>query len=128
MMKLRVELFVESIENSIEFYRDVLEFTVPEEADKDYVPVKKGDVILGLGEMKNLPESHPLKVNTHNQKKGLGIEIVLEIEDINAFYKKIVSKGYPIETELSKKPWGLADFRLLDPDDYYLRVTSIASD
>ncbi|OES45124.1 VOC family protein [Domibacillus iocasae] len=127
-MKLRLELFVESIENSIEFYRDILEFNVLKEAEKDYVPVRKGDVILGLGEMKNLPEHHPLKVNNPNQKNGLGIEIVLEVEDINTFYNKIVSKGYSIETELSKKPWGLEDFRLLDPDGYYFRITSIAND
>ncbi|MCP3765043.1 VOC family protein [Domibacillus sp. A3M-37] len=127
-MKLRLELFVENIEKSIEFYRDVLEFNVSKEADKDYVPVEHGDVILGLGGMKNLPEQHPLKVNNHNQKNGLGIEIVLEVEDINAFYSKIVSKGYPIETGLSKKPWGLEDFRLMDPDGYYLRITSIADE
>lgn len=126
-MKLRVELFVESMENSIEFYRDVLEFNVPEKADKEYVPVKKGDVLLGLGGMKSLPDHHPLKVKNDNQKNGLGIEIVLEVEEIHAFYKKIVSKGYPIETELAKKPWGLEDFRLLDPDGYYFRITSTAN-
>lgn len=126
IMNLRLELFVKSIENSIEFYREILEFDVPKESDCDYVPIEKGNVRLGLGSMENLPEYHPLRVSNDNHKNGLGIEIVLEVEEINAFYKKVVSKGYPIETGLSERPWGLTDFRLMDPDGYYFRMTSMA--
>ncbi|MFJ8071995.1 VOC family protein [Peribacillus sp. NPDC096447] len=126
-MNLRLELFVESIEKSVGFYRDILEFNAPKEIIHTYVPVKKGSVTLGLGEMKSLPENHPLKVSNNSQQTGLGVEIVLEVEDINDIYNKVVEKGYSIQTKLTKRSWGLEDFRLIDPDGYYLRVTSMAT-
>jgi uncharacterized glyoxalase superfamily protein PhnB len=107
----------------VEFYRDILEFNAPKEIIHTYVPVEKGSVTLGLGEMKNLPENHPLKASDSRQR-GLGVEIVLDVEDINDIYNKVVAKGYHIQTKLSKRSWGLEDFRLLDPDGYYLRITS----
>jgi lactoylglutathione lyase len=124
-MKLRLELFVHSMDKSVEFYKNILGFEVLRDTHKNYVPVRKGDVVLGLGEMKNLPEKHPLKVADNSQKKGLGIEIVLEVEDISAFYNKVSSKEYPIESELTKRPWGLEDFRIMDPNGYYFRITSL---
>ncbi|RKL64699.1 glyoxalase/bleomycin resistance/extradiol dioxygenase family protein [Salipaludibacillus neizhouensis] len=123
-MKLRLELFVESIEKSVEFYSNVLEFNVPKETKENYRPVRKGDVVLGLGEMKNLTDHHPLKISGSGQQIGLGVEIVLEVEDVNDVYTKVVAKGYPIQTELTKRPWGMVDFRIIDPDGYYLRITS----
>ncbi|RLL48477.1 hypothetical protein D8M04_04255 [Oceanobacillus piezotolerans] len=74
--------------------------------------------------MRNLPDRHPLKVTGNSQKIGLGVEIVLEVEDVNDVYNKVVAKGYPIHTELTKRPWGMNDFRIMDPDGYYLRITS----
>ncbi|RLL48478.1 hypothetical protein D8M04_04260 [Oceanobacillus piezotolerans] len=32
-MKLRLELFVESIERSVEFYRNILDFNIPKETE-----------------------------------------------------------------------------------------------
>ncbi|OZU87123.1 hypothetical protein CIL03_18230 [Virgibacillus indicus] len=122
-MNLRLELFVESLEKSVEFYSNVLEFNLPEEINKSYVSISNGDVVLGLGEMKNLPESHPLKVS-HEQQIGLGVEIVMEVDDVKEFYDKVVAIRYPIQTELTKRPWGLEDFRIIDPDGYYIRITS----
>ncbi|MBD1222067.1 hypothetical protein GLV94_12395 [Virgibacillus halodenitrificans] len=122
-MKLRLELFVESMEKSLEFYNNVLGFKLPIDINKSYIPVKRGDVVLGLGEMKHLSESHPLKA-PYGQQIGLGIEIVLEVEGIKDVYNNVVEKEYPIQTELTKRPWGLEDFRIIDPDGYYLRITS----
>lgn len=126
-MKLRLELFIESVEQSVEFYRDILGFDVPKELIDTYVSIRKGDVILGLEEMKHLPQHHPLKISNSSQQAGLGVEIVLEVEDVHDMYNKVVATGYPIETQLTKRPWGLEDFRLVDPDGYYLRVTSVTA-
>lgn len=123
-MKLRMELFVNSIEKSVEFYSKILGFHIPKNVKKSYVSIKKGDVILGLGEMKNLPDYHPLKVSTNAQQVGLGVEIVLEVEDVNDVYNKVIANGYPIQTKLTERSWGMVDFRIIDPDGYYLRITS----
>lgn len=52
--------------------------------------------------MENLPEEHPLKVTSKAQRVGLGVEIVLEVDDVQALYNKVISKGNPIQTELTK--------------------------
>ncbi|WP_052400668.1 VOC family protein [Oceanobacillus jeddahense] len=85
-MKLRLELFVHNIEKSVEFYRDILEFNIPEEINEGYIPVRKGDVVLGLGEMNKLPDHHPIKKSGYDQQTGLGVEVVLEVEDVENVY------------------------------------------
>lgn len=122
-MKLRIELFVENLDRSMKFYSDVLGFSLPTDTNSSYIPVRKGNVVLGLGEMEKLPKRHPLK-GSDGQQIGLGVEIVLVVEDVKAIYNKVIAKAYPIQAELTKRPWGLEDFRIVDPDGYYLRITS----
>ncbi|RKQ37984.1 VOC family protein [Oceanobacillus halophilus] len=125
-MELRLELFVKNIKKSVEFYRNVLDFNTPNDTKNSYsyIPVSKGNVVLGLGEMKNLPANHPVKSSDDAQQVGLGVEIVLEVQDVNDVYHKVMTKGYPIQTKLTKRPWGMVDFRIIDPDGYYIRITS----
>jgi hypothetical protein len=33
----------------------------------------------------------------------------------------------PLAEDLQERPWGLTDFRILDPAGYYLRITGRAS-
>ncbi len=54
------------------------------------------------------------------------MEIVLEVDDIQACHQRAVESGYPLSKSLTVQPWGLTDFRLVDPDGYYVRVTSTA--
>jgi peptide/nickel transport system permease protein len=35
----------------------------------------------------------------------------------------MVAEGWPLDEDLREVPWGLRDFRILDPAGYYLRVT-----
>ncbi len=34
-----------------------------------------------------------------------------------------VPAGWPLAADLQARPWGVRDFRLLDPAGYYLRIT-----
>jgi len=36
----------------------------------------------------------------------------------------VVDSGWPLAEDLQQRPWGLIDFRLHDPDGYYLRITT----
>ncbi|MCL4508684.1 MAG: hypothetical protein M1296_04055 [Chloroflexi bacterium] len=45
------------------------------------------------------------------------MEIVLDVE---ARHTHVLRQGYPLETPLKRRPCGLTDFRLFDPDGYYL--------
>jgi lactoylglutathione lyase len=57
---------------------------------------------------------------------GLGVEIVLEVDDIGGFFKRaeaqVRNRGGQIQA-LTAQPWGFRDFRVIDPDGYYVRVT-----
>ncbi|MBE2225487.1 MAG: hypothetical protein IAF02_28385 [Anaerolineae bacterium] len=38
------------------------------------------------------------------------------------------SANWPLSGELQHQPWGLTDFRMLDPDGYYWRITTRRQD
>ena len=57
--------------------------------------------------------------------KGAGVEIVLEldaVEQVIALHDTCRARGVVAEA-LRTRPWGLQDFRIVDPDGYYLRIT-----
>ena len=122
-MNLRVELFVKDPDRSVNFYTNVLGFTALK-SHKDYFPVQRDNIIIGIGTIKGLDKNHYFRPEIKNQRLGLGVEIVLEVDDIEEMYRKVKATGYKIERALGKREWGLSDFRVVDPDGYYIRVTS----
>ncbi len=72
-MRLRMELFVDDMDASIGFYTEVLGFRVTRRSE-DYVVIRRGHVVLGLGPAAKLGAPARGKV------KGAGVEIVLELE------------------------------------------------
>jgi lactoylglutathione lyase len=56
--------------------------------------------------------------------RGAGVEIVLEVDDVDAMQERVRAAGHPITEPLEDRPWGLRDFRIVDPDGYYLRLTT----
>jgi catechol 2,3-dioxygenase-like lactoylglutathione lyase family enzyme len=123
-MTLRLELFVTDMEKSIDFYTKVLGFERLG-GEPDYVPVRSGSVLIGLGPAKGLTKQHHFNPEVQNGRRGLGTEIVLEVDDVKGFFKKVKASGYKGNiSRLRQQSWGLTDFRIVDPDGYYLRITS----
>ena len=123
-MSLRLELFVSDLQKSVEFYTRVLGFERLE-GQADYVPVRSGSVVFGLGPAENLSKRHYFNPELQTARRGLGAEIVLEVDDVQAFFAKVKASGYKqIVSPLRAQSWGLTDFRVADPDGYYLRITS----
>ena len=123
---LRIELFADDLERSVDFYTRVLGFaraTPAAEAAADYCAVRLGTCTIGIGLDEALPGSHPLR-SRGRERRGVGVEIVIEVDDVEAAHRRAVEAGWPVLTPLSDRPWGLRDFRMLDPDGYYIRVTS----
>ncbi len=123
-LTLRLELFVTDMDKSIAFYTKVLGFERTG-GEPDYVPVHSGAVQIGLGPAKALPAQHHFNPEVQNGRRGLGTEIVLEVDDVASFFKKVKASGYQGKiSPLRQQSWGLTDFRIVDPDGYYLRITS----
>jgi len=126
-MSVRLELFVQDMEQAIAFYVHILGFEVLRQ-EEDYASLRNGTCLFGLGPIAKLPAEHGgyLTRSKLRATRGLGVEIVLEVDDIHRTYEHVQSCGYPIEGPLQRRNWGLTDFRLVDPDGYYLRITSRA--
>jgi lactoylglutathione lyase len=122
-LTVRFELFTDDPKRAVDFYTNILRFEVMY-ANGRYHSLRRGDVVIGIGSAHKLRDGHYFRPEVITQRKGLGVEIVLEIDTIEGEYKKIQASGYPIAEELQKREWGLTDFRIIDPDGYYLRLTS----
>lgn len=55
--------------------------------------------------------------------RGYGVEIVIMVDDIDAFYESHKDTAN-VSEPLTMQPWGLKDFRAVDPAGFYLRFTS----
>ena len=114
---------------SVSFYRRVLGFEVVREERGDYASLRSGDIMLGIGPIAKLPETGWYFTRSiASQRRGLGVEIVMEVDDLTAAHRRVLDSGHPVFEPPQQRPWGLWDFRIVDPDGYYLRVTSRAQE
>ena len=119
----RLELFVDNMEASVDFYGRVLGFSLGRQQHDGYTPLRNGASCLSLNRRANLPDDHPVQA-LGNERVGRGIELVLEVPDIEAVYQHVRLANWPLAAELQPQPWGLTDFRVIDPDGYYWRITT----
>ncbi|MGZ2504911.1 glyoxalase [Rhizobium leguminosarum] len=121
-MQLTLELFVETTEKSLDFYQRVLGFEVQGSASVEYTMLKNGEAVIAINSRSALSSDHPLRIEI-GERVGLGVEIVLKVADVEGACRAAKESGWPV-SDLALQPWGLRDFRLIDPDGYYVRVTS----
>lgn len=124
-MSVRLELFVQDLDRAIEFYTSVLRFAVLRREDS-YASLRCGSFHLGLGLINDLASNsrHYFAGAKLSRDRGVGVEIVLEVDDVQSVFRHVQASGYSINEPLQEQNWGLTDFRIVDPDGYYLRITS----
>ena len=88
-----------------------------------YTPMHSGPVKMSLNKRAHLHHDHPIYI-TAGERPGRGVEFVLWVDDLQKLYARVQTQGWPITDELRRRLWGLEDFRLQDPDGYYLRFTA----
>lgn len=118
---LRVELFVRDVARSAAFYRDVLGFQILRQGPTGYTSIGREGVTLGLNAIAHLPDDHPARPRP-GEPLGRGVELVVVVTDLETLHAHAARQAQV--SALVAQPWGLTDFRLLDPDGYYLRVTA----
>jgi catechol 2,3-dioxygenase-like lactoylglutathione lyase family enzyme len=119
-MTLRIEIFPNDLGPTVDFYTGVLGFELVRDesaAESAYVALERGEVKLGAAAR---PDHRP---DLDHRRPPTGVELVLEVDNLEAELVRVRSRGWPIEEQLAVRPWGLRDFRLLDPNGYYLRIT-----
>jgi predicted enzyme related to lactoylglutathione lyase len=121
---MRLELFVRNPTRSLRFYEEVLGFVINAAAKhptENYIPIVNGHVRLALASANQLSGSHYFQPTT-GVRLGVGVEIVLEVENL-AEYEARAQKAHAVREPTQLRPWGMWDFRVVDPDGYYIRVT-----
>ncbi|GAC1486117.1 MAG: hypothetical protein NVS1B1_01090 [Candidatus Limnocylindrales bacterium] len=122
----QIELHVPAFAPVKEFY-GALGFAVAREeigdAGDGYLVLRRGTNILRFW-----PGSDAVDRHEHfgslpaSSPRGYGVEVVIVVEDLDAVYE--AARGFArIVAPLQERPWGLRDFRVLDPFGYYLRIT-----
>jgi len=90
---------------------------------KGYLVMRRKNSILCFwpGNEKVYDQSY-FKKFPRNTIRGYGVEIVIPIEGVETFYEQTKIFANIVDT-LKIQPWGLKDFRIIDPFGYYLRFT-----
>jgi len=119
-MTLRFEIFPSDLDEVVDFYTRVLRFGVTKDQRDEpsaYVSMRRGAVQVGVARSV-VPDVRAARL------PPAGVELVLEVDDVGGERDRVVAAGWPLEQDLQDRPWGLTDFRIIDPAGYYLRVTS----
>lgn len=108
-------LEVNNLEESLEFYRDVLGFEIDSQtpdADPPIASLQSGSLRITLVQ----------QLETM-LKRGRGVHFVLEVTDVDAFYQRLRSRQIHV-AEPRDEGWGGRFVSLQDPDSYrYFFVT-----
>lgn len=123
---LQIELHVPDFEQVLDFYGK-LGFTKVwhrnEKNNADYLVMERDGVILNFWPgNENVYEQSYFKQFPHDTKRGYGVELVINVEDVQGLYDQL-KDSVKVVGSLVKRPWGLWDFRIEDPFGYYLRIT-----
>lgn len=119
-MTLRAEVFPADLDATVAFYVEVLGFELTRDERKTadpYAALQRGSVFLGAAARRDVADREL-------RRPPVGVELVLEVDDVDAERDRVRRAGWPVVEDLVQRPCGLRDFRLLDPRGYYLRITA----
>ncbi|MEX2158327.1 MAG: VOC family protein [Dehalococcoidia bacterium] len=114
------EFFVRDVDASIRFYVDGLGFRLLRR-DGDFA-------VLGLGDAHVLLAGPSigagLKAWLASGPRGVGLNIRIMVDDIDAMYARVKAAGAPVVDDIKDQYYGLRDFMAADPDGFVLRFAA----
>ncbi len=115
-----LELHVPNLDIVRKFYSKIgFEIVYDKE---NYLVVAKDTALLCFWGENGMAAKHPYFGKWEKTKRGVGIEIAIPVKDVEKYYEQIKSHVKVVE-ELKIKPWKIKDFRIEDPNGYYVRFT-----
>lgn len=113
------EFFVNDVDASVDFYTKRLGFTLlrsdPPEGDRHFfAEVTLGDAVFLLAHLS-------LNSKAATGPRGLGIQIRVMVDDVDALRARARQHDVPIGIDIGDRDYGLRDFTIRDPDGFTVR-------
>jgi lactoylglutathione lyase len=118
---VRFEVFPADLEKSIAFYTGILRFTLLQRKD-GYAYFRRDSILIGAAQG-SFEQADLQRADRGSRRPPTGVEVVIEVDDLEAERNWVVEKGWTLDADIKLQKWGLKDFRITDPDGFYLRVT-----
>ncbi|PGV58272.1 VOC family protein [Bacillus cereus] len=117
----RVQLNVHDIEKSLLFYEEIFGLKLYKRS-MNAARFNHDQFSLLLANDSTLNANHYF----YNRKemKGNGFELIIVVDRIEDVYERCKEKRCTIQEEIQTYPWEMRGFKVLDPDGYFLRITS----
>ena len=127
--QFRCAFFTQEYEATVEFYRCLPGFTVDESWDR--AEDDKGTIFLinsGMIEVLTMPRHEENWVWSREGPKGFSI--IIELDDVDSFFKQIVGKDFLVEVDIADMEWGHRSFQIADPNGvrlyFFSEITRIS--
>ncbi len=117
----RVKLYVNDIEKSLLFYEEVIGLKLYKR-NMHAVRFNHDQFSLLLASDSTLNENHYFY--DRKERKGNGFELIIVIDHIEDVYERCKENRCTIQEEIQTYPWEMRGFKVVDPDGYFLRITS----
>lgn len=108
---MRLILAVRDLRTATEFYMNVLGFRRDFGDESDgWSWLSRDGFRVGLGECREVMPATQLGDHSY--------VAYVDVDDVDALYTDLVSRGAPIRTPPETKPWGMREFALQTPDGH----------
>lgn len=112
-MKLNAGIITTKLTETKKFYQEVFGFGIRFESDW-FILMHTPD---GKDEIAFLLPDHPGQASVFRPAfGGKGVFLTIEVDDVDAEYKRIRELNVPIEVELKDEQWGDRHFAIVDPN------------
>jgi len=118
---LTPNLMVNDVEETVEYYTDVLGFTllmtVPETGKLDWAMVKRNDVVLMFQTKKSLTSGIPRMAG---EKPGGGLTFFIKVDRITEIHEELFNNEVEIISDLESTFYNTIEFSVVDVNGYVL--------
>lgn len=118
---LTPNLMVNDVEETIEYYTDILGFTVlmtvPEKGKLDWAMVKRNDVVMMFQSKKSLSSELP---RLAGEKPGGGLTFYIKVDRITELHEQLFHNEVEIISDLESTFYNTIEFSIVDVNGYVL--------
>jgi len=112
-MKLNAGIITNRLQETKQFYLETLHFTIKFE-NEWFILLQTPD---GNDQLAFMQPHHPSQQKIFQSAfAGQGVFLTIEVNDLDAAYKRIKETGTLIEVELRNESWGDRHFAIVDPN------------